>query len=144
MEMLGAGLTFWPRTFVFLMLIVRPNTLQASEKQLIRSCSPASVCAVSAASSANSILADQNFSHLGLCTEAGEVEQAVIAPGVYVDALFISLEGISQQQREQIAKKRRRKDTALFYSTLDREGFRGGSIELNSALHLLMKGFDDL
>ena len=133
MEMLGAGLTFWPRTFVFLILIVRPNSLQASEKQFLQP----SLCVRSKCSVVRKQhLADQNFSHLGLCTEAREVEQAAIAPGVYVDALFISLEGISQQQREQNAEKRRRKDTALFYSTLDREGFRGGPVELNSVLHL--------
>ena len=131
MEMLGAGLTFWSRTFVFLMLIVRPNSLQASEKQLIRSCSPSLCVRRKCSVVSKQHLADQNFSHLGLCAEAGEVEQAAIAPGVYVGALFISLEGISQQQREQNAEKRRRKDTALLYSTLDREGFRGGSIELN-------------
>ena len=93
MEMLGAGLTFWPRTFVFLMLIVWPNSLQASEKELIRSCSPASVCAVKCSVVSKQHLADQDFSHLGLCTEARKVEQAAIVPGVYVDALFISLEG---------------------------------------------------
>ena len=141
MEMLGAGLTFWPMTLVFLILIVRPNSLQASEKTVDKILQP-SLCMRSKCSVVSKQhLADQNFSHLGLCTEAGEVEQAAIASGVYVDALFISLEGISQQQREQNFEKRRRKDKSLFYSTLDREGFRGGSIELNSALHLLIKGF---
>ena len=136
MEMLGAGLTFWPRTFIFLILIVGKTV----DKILQPSLSVRSKCSVVS----KQHLADHNFSHLGLFMEAEEVEQAAIIPGVYVDALFISLEGISQQQREQNAKKQRRKDTALFYSTLDREGFRGGSIELNSALHLLMKGCDDL
>ena len=55
MEMWGTELTSWPRTLVFLILIVRPNSLQAAAKQSISSWSPASVCAVSAASSANSI-----------------------------------------------------------------------------------------
>ena len=49
------------KTFVFLMLIVRPNSLQASEKQLIRSCSPASVCAESAINNLHNINANMGI-----------------------------------------------------------------------------------
>ena len=55
MEMLGMLLTSWPRMLVFLWLMVRPNSLQASAKVIISRCKAFSLCAVKAASSANSI-----------------------------------------------------------------------------------------
>ena len=54
MEMQGAKLTSWPRMLVFFILIVRENSLQARENQLMSSWRAASVCAVRVASSANS------------------------------------------------------------------------------------------
>ena len=104
MEMLGAGLTFWPRTFVFLILIVRLNSLHASEKTVDKILQP-SLCVRSKCSVVSKQhLADQNFSHLGLCEEAGEVEQAAIAPGVYVGTLFISLKAYPSSSENRMPK----------------------------------------
>ena len=55
MEMPGMLLTSWPRMLVFLRLMVRPNSPQQCARQLTRRCRASLVCAVRAASSANSI-----------------------------------------------------------------------------------------
>ena len=76
-------------------------------------------------------LPDQDFAHLSLGSEACQVEQAINASGVQVDALFGFIEGITQQQGEQDAKKCRREDAPLFDATFDGEGVREGIIILD-------------
>ena len=66
-------------------------------------------------------LPDEDFAHLCLGSEASQVEQATIASGVQVDALFGFAEGVTQQQREQDAKKCRREDAPLFDAAFDGE-----------------------
>ena len=89
-------------------------------------------------------LPDEDFAHLCLGSEACQVEQATVAPGVQVDALFGLAEGVAQQQGEQDAKKCRREDTPLFDAALDGEGVRGGAIVLDSTFHFLVEGGDHL
>ena len=55
-------------------------------------------------------LPDEDFAHLCLGTDACQVEQATVASGVQVDALFGFAECVTQQQGEQDAKKCRRED----------------------------------
>lgn len=59
-----------------------------------------------------------------------------------VDALLRLNEGLAQQQRKEDAEESLG-NTALFDSTLDGEGFRGGAIILNSASCVLVKRDDD-
>ena len=85
-------------------------------------------------------LPDAPLSSLG--SEACQVEQATVASSVQVDALFRLAEGVTQQQREQDAKKCWRKDTPLFDAAFDGEGVRGGAIILDGAFHFLVEGSD--
>lgn len=77
-----------------------------------------------------------DYVHLCLDTVACKVEEANIA------SRLPSLEGITQQQREEDAKKCRREDAFLFDATFDRAGIPGGPIILDCAFHFLMKGSD--
>ena len=87
-------------------------------------------------------LPDEHFAHLFLGSEACKVEQATVASGVQVDALFGFAEGVTQQQGEQDAKKCRREDSPLFDAAFDGEGVRGGAIVLDGAFHSLVEGSD--
>ena len=88
------------------------------------------------------LLPDEDFAHLCLGSEASQVEQATIASGVQVDALFGFAEGVMQQQGEQDAKKCRREDAPLFDPAFDGEGMRGGAIVLDGAFHFFVEGGD--
>ena len=79
-------------------------------------------------------LPDEDFPHLCLGSEACQVEQATVASGVLVEALFGFAEGVTQQQGEQDAKKCRHEDAALFDAAFDGEVVRG-AIVLDSAFH---------
>ena len=109
------------------MLLVRPNTLRASEKRLMRSRRPASVCDVKAESCANNISRTRTF-HTFVCTEARKIKQVAVVSGVDVDALLSSAEGIARQQREKDAEECRGENAALFDSAFDEEGLEGHPI----------------
>ena len=85
-------------------------------------------------------LPDEDFAHLCLGSEACQVEQATVASGVLVDALFGFAEGVTQQRGEQDAKKYRREDAPLFDAAFDGEGVRGGAIVLDGAFRFLVEG----
>ena len=87
-------------------------------------------------------LPDEDFAHLCLGSEACQVEQATVASGVQVDALFGFAAGVTQQQGEQDAKKCRREDASLFDAAFDGEGVRGGAIVLDGAFHFPVEGID--
>ena len=76
------------------------------------------------------------------CSEKCLVEQATVASGVQVDALFGFAEGMTQQQGEQDAKKCQREDAPLFDAAFDGEGVQGGAIVLDGAFHFLVEGSD--
>ena len=142
MVMCGVSLTSWPMMLVFFRLMVKSNSLQASEKRFMSRCSASFVWAVRAASSANNISLMRT--HLGLGSETGQVEEVPVAPGVEEDAIFRLAEGVAQEQREEHAKKCRGQDTSLLHTVLDREGVRGCSVELDCAIHVIMERCDHL
>ena len=76
------------------------------------------------------------------CSETCLVEQATVASGVQVDALFGFVAGVMQQQGEQDIKKYRHEDAHLFDAAFDGEGVRGGAIVPDSAFHFLVEGSD--
>ena len=77
------------------------------------------------------------------CSETCLVEQATVASGVQVDALFGFAEGVTQQQGEQDAKKCQREDAPFFDAAFDGEGVQGGAIIPDGAFHFLVEGSDD-
>ena len=85
-------------------------------------------------------LPDENFARFCLGSEACQVEQATIAPGVQVDALLRLAEGVAQQQGEQDAKKCRLEDAPLFNAALDGGEVRGGALVLDSTFRFPVKG----
>lgn len=136
MEMGGTELTSWARMFVFLMLIIRSNSVQAWAKQLMSSWRAASVCAVRAASSANSNSHMRTFRTLVFAWRRARLNRL---PSLLVWRYTPSSDW---QQGEQVAEKCWDEDTALFNTALDRKGVRGRAIVLDSAVHILMEGRD--
>ena len=67
-------------------------------------------------------LPDENSAHLGLSTEAGQVEEVPVAPGVEEDAIFRLAEGIAQEKGEEHTEKCRGQDTPLLHAVLDWKG----------------------
>ena len=60
------------------------------------------------------------------------------------DAIFRLSEGVEKQQGEEDAEECRSEDAPLFNTALDWEGARTGSVVLNSSVHVIMEGRDQL
>ena len=138
MEMLGMLLRSLPMMLVFLRLILRPNSLHACVKQLMSCYSSSCVCS-QGSSICKQQLPNQYSSQLVLCLEVCEAEEASIASGVEVYAIFWLTEGIRKQQGEEDAKECWEKYTPLFHSVPNWEGVWGRAIILDSTLHAFMK-----
>ena len=137
MEMLGMLPTSWPRMLVFLWLMVRPNSLQVSAKVIISRCKAFSLCAVKAASSANSISLISTFRTLVSAQRRARLKRF---PSFLVHTIFWPAKGVRQQYRKKDVQEFEYKYTALFHSALDWEGVWGWAILLDGFLHVFMAG----
>ncbi|XP_060760936.1 uncharacterized protein LOC132870934 [Neoarius graeffei] len=81
----GALLTSWPMMLVVFRLIVSPNLLQASAKQVMSRCSASSV---RAASSAKSISLMRTFLTFVFARRRARLKRPPVTPGVEEDAVF--------------------------------------------------------
>ena len=79
----------------------------------------------------------------GFGAESGNVEEIPVRPRPDVETFCTVYKGILEQHREENPEQGWSKDTALLYSTADREGIGGGPIEADRTLHVLVKGGDD-
>ena len=88
----------WYHTSIFLVLILRPNVFDVSEKASTIVCISSPECATSALSSANSSsLSHQYPSSLGLRSEVCDIEYVSARSGLYVHAIPHVSESIVEQ-----------------------------------------------
>ena len=125
-------------TFVFFKLMVNPNSLQACHvlpslnkvtlplpfmgeltDKLLQAvlcvwCQGCIIC--------KKHLANQHLCYFDLGTEAGDVKELAVGPGVDVYSLAAVLEGVLEEHGEEYAEERQHKDAALFYPAANRKG----------------------
>ena len=77
------------------------------------------MCDARAASSVKSIL-QISTSYFGLGTEADDVKELAVGPGVDVYSLAAVLEGVLDDHGEEDTEERQYKDAALFYPPQER------------------------
>ena len=64
---------------------------------------------------------DEDFAYLSLCSEACQVEEAAVVPGLEEDAIFRLPEGVAKQQGKEDAEDCRSEDAPLFNTALNWE-----------------------
>ena len=82
---------------------------------------------------------DQHLCYFGLGTEASDVTELAVGPGMDVYSLAAVLEGVMKEHGEKDAEERRRNYAALFYSAADRKGLGGGAVEAYCAVYVVVE-----